>query len=250
MGSISNARRKHEFDPGLSGLWLNRLYLIRRVIAEGIKRNAHQLTGKLLDYGCGSKPYEELFPATEYIGIDVEVSGHPTDRKTADVYFDGVCLPFSDSEFDSVLVSEVVEHLFDLPCALVEISRVMKPSGKLLITCPFVWPLHEEPYDYARYTPFALSHELERAGFRIIEQDRGGMPVEVLGQMLLTEIIGGRFLSVPKLSLVVEMLANGFVNCICRALAKLSEPSTKFYLSNILLAEKVVSVPVKIASNR
>jgi SAM-dependent methyltransferase len=238
MSIISKLTEANEFDPAFSGIWFNRLYLIRRIIAQGIRENAPMLSGRILDYGCGSKPYERLFPNQEYIGIDVKESGHPSERKRADFFFDGSTLPFRDSEFDSVLISEVVEHLFDLNSSLLEINRVIRPGGKILITCPFVWSLHEEPYDFARYTPFALRAELEKAGFKIISYQQLGKPIEVLCQLFLTDVFGKFLPNIPKISKVLDIIGSGSITSIARLLAKLDKTSSGLYLSNIVLAQK------------
>jgi ubiquinone/menaquinone biosynthesis C-methylase UbiE len=140
-----------EFNPGLS----HRFYFIRKGLLEAIRKHAPSLKGKLLDFGCGSKPYLLLFNVDEYIGLDFEKTGHDHSHEQIDVYYDGKTIPFKDDHFDSILCSEVAEHLFDLPAALGEMNRVLKKGGKLLLTCPFVWGEHEAPYDSARYTKFA-----------------------------------------------------------------------------------------------
>lgn len=92
----------------------------------------------------------------EYIGIDIEISGHDHSDSQIDLYYDGKNIPFADSSFDFVFASEVIEHVFNLDELLQEIVRVLRPNGYVGLTCPFVWPEHEQPYDYARYTSFAL----------------------------------------------------------------------------------------------
>lgn len=125
------------------------------------------MRGKLLDFGCGSKPYQTLFETTEYIGTDIEVSGHDHINEDIDVYYDGKTLPFDNETFDSVFSSEVFEHIFNLPEILDELYRVLKPGGHMLVTVPFVWDEHEVPYDFARYTSFGLRHIFREKGFEI-----------------------------------------------------------------------------------
>ena len=124
------------FRPGKN----NPFYFIRRDLLGKISQNAPELTGKLLDFGCGSKPYQSLFiNASEYIGLDYEGEGHSHKDEQVDVLYDGRHIPFPDNSFDSVFSSEVMEHLFNPDEMLPEINRVMKPGAKILITCPFVW---------------------------------------------------------------------------------------------------------------
>lgn len=233
-----------EFNPTRLGILVNQCYLIRRTISEAIKENSSNLNGKILDYGCGSKPYKRFFESTSYIGVDIETSGHPTSRKHADVFFDGINLPFQNDEFDGVLASEVFEHVFELHECLTEIARVLKPGGYLLATCPFVWPLHEKPYDFARYTPWALQKLLEEAGFNIIKIERRGKSIEALGQIFIIELL-------PKILKILlfwkpirRRLENpimGFVTLTCRILARLQTAEPDFYLTNLVVAEKRAS---------
>ena len=74
-------------------------------------------------------------------------------------------LPVNPASFDAVLCTEVLEHLRHPDAVLAELARVLVPGGRLCLTVPFVWPLHEEPFDFFRYTPFALSEMLQEHGF-------------------------------------------------------------------------------------
>ena len=98
-----------------------------------------------MDFGCGTKPYRTFFQVEEYVGVDFENPGHPHDNEQIDIFYDGKNIPLPDGYFDSVLSSEVFEHVFNIDEVLAEINRVMKSDGKLLITCPFAWNEHEVP---------------------------------------------------------------------------------------------------------
>ena len=128
------------------GFFINPFFIIRRGLYKGIRENAPFLSGKLLDFGCGKKPYKDLFNVDEYIGLDIEVSGHSHKNEVIDVYYNGKEIPFEKNHFDSIFSSEVFEHVFNIDKVLKEINRVCKPNGHLLITVPFVWDEHEIPY--------------------------------------------------------------------------------------------------------
>ena len=133
-----------------------------------MQSNAQVISGRVLDFGCGSKPYETLFPnATEYVGVDIEVSGHDHINSKVDVYYDGHTLPFKDKSFDSVVAFEVFEHVFSPDDTLAEIFRVLMPGGKFMISVPFAWDEHEAPFDYARYSSFGIEYLLEKNGFNV-----------------------------------------------------------------------------------
>ncbi|MDB6132402.1 MAG: Methyltransferase type 11 [Verrucomicrobiales bacterium] len=241
---FENAIKVNEFNPSRSGIFFNASYIIRRTISEALRTNAAFLKGKVLDYGCGSRPYEHFFTeATQYIGGDIESGGHPADRKKADIYFEEMKVPLPDRELDGVLASEVLEHLFDLPGCLHEFHRLLKPGGRVLVTCPFVWPLHEQPYDFARYTSYALKSEFEKAGFRLVKQERLGTPIEVLGQMYLADLLPEFSIvrKIPVLRTFVPMLVLGGISGFCRLGARFSDlkRERKLYLTNLVLAEKI-----------
>ncbi|HVW78567.1 MAG TPA: methyltransferase domain-containing protein [Alloacidobacterium sp.] len=162
--------RKESFYPTLLGLVSNPAYIIRRGLWKTILMFAPRIRGRVLDFGCGSKPYESLFSGAEsYTGVDIKVSGHQHSDSKVDVYYDGRTLPFEDCHFDAVVSFEVFEHVFNLPEILDEVCRVTKESGLLLLSVPFAWEEHEIPYDYARYTSFAIIHLLSSHGYNIIE---------------------------------------------------------------------------------
>lgn len=132
--------------------------------------------------------------ATSYIGLDIEVSGHSHINENIDVFYDGKTIPFNDNYFDNVFCSEVMEHVFKPDESLQEICRVLKSLGKLLLTCPFVWPEHEIPFDYARYSSFGIIHLLKKNGFEIALQVKTGHFVEVILQQIIFYI----FVLLPK----------------------------------------------------
>lgn len=167
---LQNRARRESFQPTLLSILVNPAYIIRRGLFLAIKDLAHSISGNVLDFGCGSKPYEALFShATEYVGVDLEGTGHNHSDSRVDVFYDGRSLPFSDGQFDAVVSFEVFEHVFNLPEMVKEIHRVTKDSGKLLISIPFAWGEHEIPYDYARYTSFGISDLLEKCGYETID---------------------------------------------------------------------------------
>jgi SAM-dependent methyltransferase len=171
------------FFPGVFSLFFHPFWLIRRNLLMHIRNLAPQLSGQLMDYGCGAKPYQSLFKVERYVGVDMENPGHSHEQEEVDVFYDGKTLPFDSSTFDSVFASEVLEHVFEPDNALREIHRVMKPGGKILLTVPFVWNEHEIPNDYGRYTSFGLNYLLEKNGFTILEMRKSGSFISVLHQL-------------------------------------------------------------------
>jgi SAM-dependent methyltransferase len=162
--------RGETFRPTLVSAVIGSSFIGRRGLFCAIKKMAPLITGNVLDFGCGSKPYEALFTeAASYIGVDLERSGHDHIDSKVDVFYNGRVLGFQDCQFDAVVSFEVFEHVFNLPEILAEIHRVTKDSGHLLISIPYAWCEHEIPYDYARYTSFGITHILKNGGYEVLE---------------------------------------------------------------------------------
>ena len=129
---------------------------------------AHASPGLTLDIGSGNAPYRAHFPNCRTLDAK-ERPGFPLDY-VADAH-DLRIIP--DSTFDVVLATEVLEHLHSPHQAIAEFRRVLKPGGTLLLTTRFVFPLHESPVDYFRYTKYGLRHLLRE--FEVVElRDEAG----------------------------------------------------------------------------
>ena len=162
------------------------LYWLTSALREAAPR-AH---GRLLDVGCGDRRFEPLFePYIEsYTGVEREAVFTSTEAskraKGPDVLYDGARLPFDPASFDTVLSTEVLEHTPDPAALVAEMARVLKPNGTVIITAPFAFRLHEEPYDYFRYTPHGLASLLERAGMHVVATRPFGSILSVVGHKL------------------------------------------------------------------
>jgi len=93
-------------------------------------------------------------------------------------------IPLEDNSVDSILLTEVLEHCFDPGLVMNECYRVLRSDGSILITVPFLWPLHDIPYDACRYTPFSMEKILYKAGFVDISINALGGWNASLGQMM------------------------------------------------------------------
>jgi SAM-dependent methyltransferase len=138
-------------------------------------RVAPRARGRLLDVGCGQRPYESLFSphVSEYVGIEHEatfgLTNAATGAKAPDLYYDGERLPFEDKSFDTVLNVQVLEHTPEPGRLVIEMARVLKDDGLLILTAPFDFRLHEQPHDYFRYTPHGLGVLCKKAGLEVVE---------------------------------------------------------------------------------
>ncbi len=163
-------------------------YHIRSSILNALKINIQLFMGNLLDVGCGQMPYREFIlnnsSIEQYIGLDIEKALVYNDKVKPDFTWDGVKMPFDDFSYQTVMLTEVLEHVPEPTKLLIECYRLMKVGGVIFITVPFLWNLHEVPHDEYRFTPFALERILLQAGFQDINVNATGGWNASLGQML------------------------------------------------------------------
>jgi SAM-dependent methyltransferase len=125
-------------------------------------------TGTLVDVGCGHAPLYEAYRerVTDVLLVDWNHSAH--ENALVDVRCDlneGIaCGPASA---DTVLATDVLEHLHRPEVLFAESARILRPGGKLLIGVPFLYWIHEQPHDYHRYTEFRLRQLCAAHGFDI-----------------------------------------------------------------------------------
>ncbi len=161
--------------------------------------------GKMLDMGCGNKPYSDIYPnIDEYIGVDLplSVSANKLDKR-ADVHGSVLALPFKRNSFDTVVSNQVIEHIAEPKIMLQEAYRVLKKDGHLILTAPMTWGLHEIPHDYYRYTKYGLKYLAEAVSFEIICIDERCGFWGVIGQRLSSWIY--YFRGTPE-SLISELI--------------------------------------------
>jgi SAM-dependent methyltransferase len=141
---------------------------------------------RVLDVGCGNQPFRVRLEAFgyAYTGMDLEQN----ESKTVDVMaaIDQPPPPqlTQSGPFELILCTEVLEHVTDWPASFRHLAGLLAPGGRLLVTCPFFWPLHEEPYDFWRPTTHALTHFAGAAGLRPLRVLSAGSIWDVLGTVL------------------------------------------------------------------
>lgn len=239
-GAIFDTLRRQSFEPGPFGLLVNPFFLIRRALHRHVRELAPRLAGRVLDFGCGRKPYRDCFTgATAYVGVDLARSGHDHARSQVDVFYDGKVLPFGDGAFDAVFSSEVLEHVFEPDAVLAELRRVLRAGGLLLVTLPFAWNEHEAPFDYGRYTSFGLAHLLGRHGFEVLEQRKSGDFVQVLFQ-LAALYVHERTRRLPSglLRLVAGMPLIAPLSLLGALLGAVLPRDRSLYFNNVVLVRK------------
>lgn len=232
---------KEQFNPSLIGLFINPFYFARKGLFNSIANKLVHLDGKLLDVGCGTKPYQSLCYVEEYIGLEIDDEGN-RNHQFADSFYDGKTIPFENNYFDSILTNQVFEHVFNPDEFLKEINRVTKVNGLMLLTVPFVWDEHEQPYDYARYSSFGLKHLLKKNGFEIIEAQKTNNGIEVIFQLLSAYLYKVTNTSNIWINLFLNIFLIAPVNIIGLILGKILPKNNDLYLDNVVLAKKTQNV--------
>jgi SAM-dependent methyltransferase len=239
LDELRSYYRRQMFFPGLLAMFFNPFYFARKNLALAISESSSNIHGNLLDVGCGTKPYRSLFKVESYRGLDID-SPVTRERGVADDLYDGTQFPYQNDTFDSVLCNQVLEHVFNPDIFLTEINRVLKPGGKLLLTVPFVWDEHEQPYDYARYTSFGLNALLEKNGLKIISHRKLAADATILFQLINAYLfkLSQRWPPLVKLLFTATVMAT--VNIFGLVAGKLFPANPDLFLDHVVLAEKKI----------
>lgn len=141
--------------------------------------------GRLLDLGCGKVP---LYGAYRRLVLDtycVDWGGSPHETRHLDLHWD-LCqpLPLQSDYFDTVVLSDVLEHIAKPDLLMSEIFRLLKKDGHLIMNVPFFYCIHESPNDFYRYTKFSLKNIINNTGLTTIEIKATGGSIEVISDIL------------------------------------------------------------------
>ena len=218
--------------------WLNRLTIIDVVQAAA----NNYARGLLLDVGCGAKQYQKLFDdkVEAYLGLDLRIPSPQLSEAGPDILASALRAPLPNNTFDTVVSFQVLEHVPEPHIMLVEIARILKPGGYLILMAPQMWNLHEIPNDYFRYTRYGLTYLAERAGLAVIKiQPISGFWIRVglvmsyrIHQILLGRRV--RSLRVIQLAIRFMIIISNLAFCgIDRLWSRLDDP-----INNLLVAQK------------
>lgn len=202
---------------------------------------ANYIKGKLLDLGCGEKPYKLVYDnlCESSIGIDVKICKH--EQKYVDVFASADNIPFEGDTFHTVLCTNVLEHVSNMEKAFSEIARILKRGGYLIISVPFLYPVHESPYDFYRYTIYGIRYQLEHNGFKIErEMTWGGAGVLlcVYVHLFLGKVIKAKW--VQQLSCLFQKVTYFFIKKCWykRMLSGKGKINRVITLGNFVIAQK------------
>jgi SAM-dependent methyltransferase len=167
-----------------------------------------QASGRVLDIGAADRWIVSHLPVdADYVALDYPSTGRDIYAARPDVFADAAALPFADGRFDTVLCLEVLEHVPYPGTVVAEIYRVLKPGGRAWLSMPFLYPLHDAPYDFQRYTEYGLRRDLQNAGLEVTSLRKSGHAVRTAGLLACLSIAGGVHAMGGMLSWVLSPLA-------------------------------------------
>lgn len=212
--------------------------LISELIARLYDRYLpHYAAGKLIDLGCGKVPFYQTYKNHIIDNICVDLNRSSWQN----VYIDCECdlnrpLPFRKEEFNTVILSDVLEHVSQPDRLWQEIARIIKPEGNVILNVPFFYWLHEKPHDYFRYTKYALKRFASENGFQVVELiTMGGSPeifTDFIAKHLQKLPVVGKFLA-----LVIQYFTLGIIST--KIGEKISMATAEFFpLGYFMIAQK------------
>jgi SAM-dependent methyltransferase len=221
--------------------------LLKQAIADAVRNEAPaggRAVGKrVLDIGCGKQPFRGLFEGQgyAYFGLDVQTHENTHIDFIAPIDQELPAELLSQGAYDFILCTEVLEHVANWHAAFGNFSRLLNNGGRILITCPHFYQLHEEPYDFWRPTNHAIEIFARNYGLRVVRVEKAGTAWDVLGTLLansnfyinstkITHRIFFRFFQ-----LMLKKLSVSLKN---REIQKIVAVHGPLYLSNVAVLEK------------
>jgi 2-polyprenyl-3-methyl-5-hydroxy-6-metoxy-1,4-benzoquinol methylase len=141
---------------------------------------------RVLDAGCGRQPCRQWLESAgyTYTAIDAQQNLDGTVDVVLPIDHKDVLGALAPGSFDLIFCTEVMEHVAEWDQAFHNFSQLLAPGGKLFITCPHFYNLHEVPYDFWRPTPYALEHFAAKHGLNTVYIRQSGDAWDVLGTLL------------------------------------------------------------------
>ena len=192
-------------------------------------------TGRLLDLGCGKVPLYAIYApfVSEATCVDWESGAH------IDVHCDlAQPLPFEAERFDTIILSDVLEHIPEPALLWREMTRVLAPGGRVVMNVPFYYSVHAHPHDYYRYTNFALERFVQLNGLQLVRLRAFGGISEILAD-LLAKAFSKLALIGPPIAMAVQAIVGAFGRT--RVGSRVMNVSSRhFPLGYFLIAQRVV----------
>ena len=153
-------------------------WLLFRDEKQRFKDIASIATGNVLDIGCSEQKLKKYLPSScNYIGLDYPDTADALYKTRPSIYGDAQQLPFTNNTFDTISFLEVLEHLPNPQAAVKECYRVLKPKGILIFSMPFLYPIHDAPFDFQRLTIYGIRQLFSSNRFHIKKEEAMGSPL-------------------------------------------------------------------------
>jgi SAM-dependent methyltransferase len=163
-----------------------------RKLPNGLEK----IQGILLDIGAADRWIEKNLPATvHYIALDYPATGQDMYGAKPSIFADAAHLPFADEQFDAIVCLEVIEHVPNPQQVLNEISRTLKKGGEVWLSMPFLYPLHDAPFDFQRFTEYGLLRSAAIAGLEVVCLQKSEHAIRTAGLLACLAIAGGAYAS-------------------------------------------------------
>lgn len=218
-------------------------FIINSYLQEARLQSIKYVKGDLIDVGCGRMPYKAFYlrKVSRYTGLDhPAVSKLYTGPNQPEILADIHKTKIKTNTYDSALCFEVLEYLENPQKALLEINRILKPNGLLILTVPFLYPIHDAPHDRYRFTKTALTELLQSAHFTIKKIEMRGTFWQTWFQLLLVYLFKS-VMNKPILAIflpVIEILVI-IVNISSLLLSQFSQRINSDYpLTSFVVAQK------------
>lgn len=229
-GKLKGSRNKKEVAPSSR--------LIVDLVADFYEVNLPKYaSGVLVDLGCGKAPLYHAYNnlVKEVICVDWANSFHKNPY--LDIIQDlNEPIKMGNNSCDTIILSDVLEHIREPKALVGEMNRILRKDGKILMNVPFYYWLHEQPFDFFRYTQFALEYFAKESGLKILKLEPYGGSVEIMADVLSKQLIVipllGRFFSI-----LIQSIAGFWVSTsIGKRIAK--RTGQVFPLGYVLVLEK------------
>jgi len=181
--------------------------------------------GRILEIGGGLRPYAHLMPGSLHWSLDPYGLEGEFGYRSKSIKYDGKRFPLKTASFDTIIHTEVMEHIYDTRGFLAECARVLRPGGSMFFTVPFAARFHYQPHDYWRFTPSALERLVQESGFRVASLRPRGDALTVILNKIMVFALGlaaGRDRAARR-RILVPLLALPFVAVILPAAALLGQ---------------------------
>lgn len=221
---LTNSPKKKYLSPAIYSQYQITLPLIK-LIARG----------NLIDLGCGNMPFRAFIErqVTAYHGLD-KFPTTPSVTYEADIQNMSI---IADQSYDVALCIEVLEHVPNPRLAIREVRRILRLGGNAIITVPHLSRLHDEPYDYYRYTKYGLEYLLSSEGLKVIQLVKRGGIFSFLGHQLSTILVGIAW-GVPGLRQLVWWINSWLVTRLCFNLDAIFDKRGIFAMGYTVVAER------------